>query len=224
MSNPVEKGRSAECNRILSLTSYPAAPEWIASLLREWTSGPTLRVSPLYALGFQILDFTARNINQSQLYPGNQDIISLIPGGHVSQKPPSIQLVLKDLQQDKDHNVFDFVRLENAPHCGLLEVVHSMIDVLGHGAWPHQKSLYGALNIPSSSSGIGRCDLRPSPYNTDAISHVEDDSWLSVLTAPSSTHPHIDYYGALQYVVHFFGKKLWLLWPPSTHNLEVFAQ
>jgi glyoxylase-like metal-dependent hydrolase (beta-lactamase superfamily II) len=45
------------------------------------------------------------------------------------------------------------------------------------------------------------------------------------LTPPGAiTHTHMDHYGREQYFAHLFGEKIWLLWPPSAKNLEIFGK
>jgi hypothetical protein len=34
----------------------------------------------------------------------------------------------------------------------------------------------------------------------------------------------MDHYGREQYFAHLFGEKIWLLWPPSAKNLEIFGK
>jgi len=44
------------------------------------------------------------------------------------------------------------------------------------------------------------------------------------LTPPwAIIHTHMDYYSCNQYMVHLFGHKIWLLWPPTEKNLAIFG-
>lgn len=52
--------------------------------------------------------------------------------------------------------------------------------------------------------------------------YVPKKVWTTTFTPPRAiTHMHMDFYGRHQYMVHLFGHKLWLLWPPTPKNMEI---
>lgn len=87
-----------------------------------------------------------------------------------------------------------------------------------------ERRIYGALDIPMSKNGLGMCQYVATPYNTQENSLVPNKLWTTTFTPLGGiTHTHMDYYGRHQYMVHLFGRKVWLLWPPTPENLKKFA-
>ncbi len=110
-----------------------------------------------------------------------------------------------------------------------------------------------ALTIPASSSGLGGVDLLPERFkvctNTvyergvyeqrtpsaekkksksskkPQVQPPEVPLWAScVVPIGAITGPHLDYCGCSQLIQHIQGRKLWLCWPPTTHNLDIYLR
>lgn len=95
--------------------------------------------------------------------------------------------------------------------------------------WDEFRRLYSALNVPGTTAaklGLKASKLVPAPYDLDPTYLFQTNrgggfAWETALTPPGSiTHTHADFFGSGQYMVHIEGKKLWLLWPPTDHNLK----
>ncbi len=103
------------------------------------------------------------------------------------------------------------------------EFILSILQAGDGHTWDDSRRLYGALDIRESDIGIGSCNIKAFPFNKQKESLVDEGGWSSTWTPPGAiSHTHMDFYGSMQYFIHFYGKKLWLLWPPTPRNLEWF--
>jgi hypothetical protein len=138
---------------------------------------------------------------------------------------PTLSLVLEDMIKGKDCNVSEFVNRVAEPSICLVKVIASMMNpsTLCDMSTPDRR-LYGALDIPCSPTGLGSCRYRAAEYEEPENFLIPDKPWTTTLTPPGAiTHTHMDYYGRNQYMIHLFGHKIWLLWPPTEKNLEIFG-
>jgi hypothetical protein len=77
---------------------------------------------------------------------------------------------------------------------------------------------------------MGMCAITADPYESDPGSSFNPkirwkNSWTTAITPPGSiTHTHLDGIGCSQFMVHFWGKKLWLFWPPTEENLRFYGR
>jgi hypothetical protein len=83
----------------------------------------------------------------------------------------------------------------------------------------------GAVNVPAHPAGSEDIEIRLPKHLIDSglISPVPNGfpDLTSVLTSPGYlTEPHVDYCGVKQFILHGGGKKLWLVWPPTSANLK----
>jgi hypothetical protein len=107
-----------------------------------------------------------------------------------------------------------------------------------------------ALTIPASSSGLGKVDLLPARFKVctktvyertvyheqrngekkkskkkPQVQPLEVPLWAScVVPVGAITSPHTDYSGCAQLIQHIQGRKLWLCWPPTAHNLDIYLR
>ena len=95
----------------------------------------------------------------------------------------------------------------------------------------------GALTIPASSSGLDTvnlllnlvkdctefvCERKTEKKKSDHDSPLPW-AWASCLVPIGAiTGPHMDYCGSSQLIQHIKGRKLWLCWPPTPSNLDIY--
>ena len=98
----------------------------------------------------------------------------------------------------------------------------------------------GALTIPASFSGLANIDLLPKlgkdvvfrQRNIEKRANMDEEpqvvlapGWESSLIPTGAvTGPRMDYCGCSQLIQHIQGRKLWLFWPPTPHNLDVYLR
>lgn len=93
------------------------------------------------------------------------------------------------------------------------------------GHWKLGAELVAALQIPSHPSGTEGSMIRePTSWLKSGVSERSKKGSYSMETtlSPSGmvTHVHYDFHSARQLMVHHFGVKLWLTWPPTRWNVE----
>lgn len=156
---------------------------------------------------------------------------------------PSITHVLTDLLragQDGEHiSITNFTLNGPADHVSIETVLKSLImSGVGNEQSVEVMTPIGALTIPSSMKGLGDIDFLPKQFNLSSELFFEQfhfdgagypstlaPSWESCLIPSGAvTGPHTDYCGCAQLIQHVQGRKLWLCWPPSPHNLEVYLK
>ena len=122
--------------------------------------------------------------------------------------------------------MWDF--LSGTPQCHVSgpDILATMMNSFSSVDMNHpERRLYGALDIPMSKNGLALCGYQASPYDTGSKFLVAEKPWTTALTPSGAiTHVHTDYYGRQQYVIHLFGSKLWLLWPPTEKNLGIYSR
>ena len=197
---------------------------WILELCSQWGSPPISSISPIKSIGFDILQALLCYPGILTKYPLDDSTLILLEKPSQFGNSPTLGHVIRDLIHPDDHNVFDFVNQYGDPDVEYPEFILSMLRAGEGHAWDDSRRLYGALNIRESDDGIGSCHLNPHPFNQEQESLVDDHGWSSTWTPPGAiSHTHMDFYGSMQYFIHFYGKKLWLLWPPTPLNLEWFS-
>lgn len=144
---------------------------------------------------------------------------------------PKLEDVLQDLTQAKKGSNISKVNFglgSRVTHISTWEVLSSLCQ---SGDGQQSGPLLGALTIPETKGGLGKCSLTAGPFE-GSRSHVYENfeggkrpAWLSSVNPRGSiTDPHIDYCGCSQFIRHISGRKLWLFWPPTPHNLKVFCE
>ena len=194
-----------------------------------WFSDPIKSITPMLPVGASILQELLSLPQVLKKSPEDDSTLILLK---TSTDPasgggsPTLGHVIRDLVHPlaDNHNLFDFVNRYGDPDVEYPEFFINMLRATEGHAWDDSRRLYGALHIQSSKDGIGSCHLSSYPFNSEQNSLVDDAGWVSTWTPPAAiSHTHMDYYGSMQYTIHFYGKKLWILWPPTPPNLRWFS-
>ncbi len=126
----------------------------------------------------------------------------------------------------KDHNIIEFITLN--PEIGIsgVNIMLSMTNLLTMCDMNSPECrLYGVLDIRLSKNGIKLCQYQATPYDNNKRFLVNPEHLTVAFTLPAAiTHTHADYYGCHQLFVHLFGHKIWLLWPPTQINLDLYGK
>ena len=162
---------------------------------------------------------------------------------HLELKP-NMMHVLADLRQagkNGDHiSIVNFVLNGAADHIPV-ETVIKLLILSGHRYdTVGSKIQIGALTIPASFSGLANIDLLPKlgndvifrQKNIEKRANTDEEpqvvlapAWESCLIPTGAvTGPHTDYCGCSQLIQHIQGRKLWLCWPPTPHNFDVYLR
>lgn len=169
--------------------------------------------------------------------------IKVIPDTTSESEPtepkPSIAHVLADLHQARNDgahiSTINFIRDAPANHVPIERVMESLL-LSGdrHDVDVENVIQIGVLTIPAASiGGINSFDLLPEPVKNckeTAYERRKLDSklvpcWGSCLVPIGAiTGPHMDYCGCSQLMRHIYGRKLWLCWPPTPHNLDIYLR
>jgi len=164
------------------------------------------------------------------------------------QLRPDISDVLADLSRAgkaRAHmSITNFVLDGAADHVPVKTVLKSLM-MSGDRPDPVNKKVIqlGALTIPASCDGLDGIDLLPEQVrvskeivyqekNAETDEQPDEESnpnlvpsWESCLVPIGCvTGPHTDYCGCSQLIRHIEGRKLWLCWPPTPHNLDIYLR
>jgi hypothetical protein len=141
-----------------------------------------------------------------------------------------IEAEKKARKKDNGCNTVDHLTGISEGGLGINEFLESFSLCISGRKWGPHMRMFGAFDIPFSSQGMQQCSFKVETcYATDPLStfnpHVRwASSWTTALTPPGAiTHTHFDGFGCSQYMVHFWGKKLWLFWPPTDKNLAIYG-
>ena len=165
------------------------------------------------------------------------------------QLKPDISDVLADLiraGKARTHmSVTNFVLDGAADHVPVKTVLKSLVISGDHYDLVEGKRVVqlGALTIPASCDGLDGVELLPKQVQdcraivyqeknaeTDEQNAETDEqnpvpSWESCLVPTGCiTGPHMDYCGCSQLIQHIEGRKLWLCWPPTPRNLDIYLR
>jgi hypothetical protein len=199
--------------------------KWIENLYRKWNSHPTWKIEPLFRVGSHIL---LRLLSLPYAIPfaaGNsQGGIQLLGAPSRGIVRPTISLIIEDIKAKDHFNAVDYITRLPEEGVSMADFMHSMYATLSVRPWSPGTRVYGLLDVPATPDGIGACEINTHPFHTDPSCLIEN-GWTTTWTPPGAiTHPHMDFYGPAQYMVHFHGEKLWLLWPPTHQNLEWYSR
>jgi hypothetical protein len=198
--------------------------KWIENLYRKWNSHPIWKIEPLFRVGSQILlDLLSLSYVIPFAAGNSQGGIQLLGAPNRGIVRPTISLLMEDIKATDDFNAVDFITRLPEEGVSMADFMYSMYATLSTRPWSLGTRLYGLLDIPAMANGIGACEINAHPFDTDP-SCITENGWTTTWTPPGGiTHPHMDFYGPAQYMVHFHGEKLWLLWPPTPKNLEWYS-
>jgi hypothetical protein len=171
-------------------------------------------------------------------------IIQAQSTGHLSKgdedKPdmPHIIADLSEARKNGDHaSIVNFLRDGPANHTPI-EKLFKLFDVSGDRSGEKVPQV-GALTIPASSSGLDKVNLLPNLVEdcTEFVCERKTEkkksdhnsllpwAWASCLIPIGAiTNPHTDYCGSSQLIQHITGRKLWLCWPPTPKNLDIYVR
>jgi len=208
-----------------TISSPPPVNTWIDDVIKKWDNGPISSIKSLHSVGLTILKKLASLPETPASVPGNNvvDILGDPTRGHIS---PNLRLVINDLLVSRDHNVVDFLTRNSEYGISGHDILVSVLNpLIGLDMDSSERRLYGALDIRLGNLGIALCQYKATPYVYDKSCMVHETQWTVTLTPPGAiTHTHMDYYGRRQFFVHLFGEKIWLLWPPTKKNLDIFRK
>ena len=196
----------------------------MSELLKLWDSDYISSVPSLHRIGRDIIE---RLLEFSEVLPPfpHDELTVKLHGKSTCDIEGTLKLVIEDLISSRDVNVSEFINRTSDPFATAADVIASIINPTTHldMSSPYQ-CLYGALDIPMTKKGLEKCNYSAKEYENSKKFLISDKIWTTTFTPPGAiTHSHMDYYGRHQYFVHLFGKKLWLLWPPTAKNLEIFS-
>ncbi|KAF9528569.1 hypothetical protein CPB83DRAFT_894352 [Crepidotus variabilis] len=203
---------------ILGESSNP----WILDLLNQWNRFPIINLGRAHSVGESILkELLNHPLEIQKAYSGSSTLF-LADQSPVFEMAPTGQRVINDLMISTASNVWDFVNRYIEPNVKASEVLASVLHA-AEGTLGSESHFFGVLDIPSSDTGISSCLIKAVPFVDKSYGSLEKYGWSSTLTPVGAvSHTHMDFYGARQFMVHIQGRKLWLLWPPTTKNLEWF--
>ncbi|KAF8325598.1 hypothetical protein F5887DRAFT_1085355 [Amanita rubescens] len=198
---------------------------WILQEYLLWNAPPISNVHQTYDRGYDIL---AKLVQLPDVPHGPaMKYVRLLDHGPVTPKPELVHVIYDLVQRKKTHiSKVNFGLGSAADHLSIEEVMSSLCQAGDPG---YLGPLLGALTIPATKAGLGKFSLTAGPFegSADHVYECQKDkqpAWLSSINPRGSiTDPHIDYCGCSQIVQHISGRKLWLFWPPTTHNLQLFC-
>lgn len=198
---------------------------WMENLDLVWNSHPIRNIEPLFRVGSLILYELLSLPSIIPLAASNsKGGIELLGSPTRGITRPTTSLIMEDMKTTEEFNAVDFITRIPEEGVGFSDFITSMYSALSSKPWIPGTRVYGVLDVPATIRGIGSCKLQEDPFDRNPSCIVQGE-WSTVWTPPGAiTHPHIDFYGPAQYMVHFHGEKLWILWPPTPNNLEWYSQ
>lgn len=210
---------------------------WILKEYLLWNSGPISNIRHTHGRGRDIL---SKLLQLPYMIPHGRamNYVRLLAApdhGPITPKPALVHVIRDLIQQEKKTHIskINFGLGGAANHVSVEDVLASICeagDQARDQALECSDPLLGALTIPATNLGLGKCSLTAGTFegSADHVYECKKDkipTWLSSINPRGSiTDPHIDYCGCSQVVQHISGRKLWLFWPPTTHNLQLFCK
>jgi len=207
------------------ITELPENPanEWILDLSKKWNSYPISAIDPMLPIGNSIIDKLLSLPQEFPKVPKDYSTLHPVESPPTFRCVPSASDIISDLVLAKSSNIYDFVNRYGNPDVEYPVFLDSMIKACEGISWKENRKLYGALDIYATSNGLGSCGLEIH-FDKPQENIQDKEGWASAWTPPGAiTHTHMDFYGSMQYFIHLYGNKLWLLWPPSEKNLAFFS-
>ena len=163
-------------------------------------------------MGFDILQALISHPHMLPKSPSDHTTLVILEKSPDFGSSPTLGHVIRDLIRPNNHNFFDFINQYVNPDIEYPEFMLSILQAGEGHTWDDSRRLYGTLGIRESDVWIGSCHINALPFNKQKESLVDEDGWSSTWTPPGAVSlTHMDFYGSMQYFVHFYGKKLWLL-------------
>jgi hypothetical protein len=189
----------------------------------------------------EVLERCALPLNQLLEYTRTNDVCIVDPGNAVEDGLLlGPQFTLRNILEDLERTRYDGLKR----NCDLDLKIHDAFRVLDtltvedlrvtliHGSMGPNKDdkrtpfILAALDVPSHPAGSGKIHVTTPHYlsHSGSVSFVPGgypDKTAVVSTTGFITEPHWDYYGVPQIIMHASGEKLWLIWPPTEHNIQI---
>ena len=141
---------------------------------------------------------------------------------------PNLSTIIGDLIHTKSGPQFTDTEMCSSTTITRQELLQSIIlNTTAYKVKSQETRIYSAIVIGSTPQGLGRCEMGiPEQYqkNSIQVGKKNTDRWESSLCSPGAvTNIHLDYHGASQLMYHIHGAKLWLFWPSSSENMDLWA-
>jgi hypothetical protein len=195
----------------------------------------------IFSESLEALEKCCFPLNQLLEYTRTTDVRVVDPGNAVDNELLSErQFTLKNILEDLERTRFDDLKRKRQSDLKVhdsfklvdnLTVEDLRVSLITDGMGPNYGDkkipfILAALNIPPHPAGSGNIPVS-TPHHlkgSGSCSHVPGgypDKTAVVSTTGFITEPHWDYHGVPQIVLHASGMKLWLVWPPTEHNIQV---
>jgi hypothetical protein len=215
--------------------SNPQYNQWLSAVLAAWRSHPNC-VIPTQRIGEEIILALLLHPSEIPLISHNPSLTTV----HLIGEPtfssgikPTLAMVFRDMMEgDKDglqFNIVDTITGLAENNVSTAEFLDFWTQALSSKAWSNNMRLLGALDVPCSPRGLSSCQLKAAPYQSDNNTSFNPkvkwkNGFSTTLTPPGSiTNTHTDGIGCAQYMVHIWGRKLWLFWPPTEKNMNYYG-
>lgn len=188
---------------------------WIVEVYKKWNS-PSISPHTTHPVGKEILEELLYSELPISKRPVDGLCMTLLGPPERTGLSPSLAALMQDIIDAQDIHYHNFSKDSGA----YLTKGEFMAAWSNNLADPSAKiDLVAVTQVNFTHKGLGGCHfLLPDKGCVGG-------DWTSTLTSPGCiTHPHVDYYGSRQYLVHFKGDKLWLLWPPTEKNLAWYRE
>jgi hypothetical protein len=156
---------------------------------------------------------------------GNAKEDGLLPGQHVTMKDLFEDLL--NCRNEESLKIQDPFRVTGEK--GIAHLITAMSSDSKGLLGEETPVALGAVDIPAHAKGSKLIDhtmpynLRDSGVCAEVTGGFMDKG--SVITSPGYvSEPHWDYFGIQQQIIHAGGKKLWLVWQPTSENLRKAAE
>jgi hypothetical protein len=193
-------------------------------VIKKWDSPPISGMNSLHQVGKEILEKLLYFKEPLHRVPVGERTIKMHSHPTRDRIFPTTKLVTRDLMAAGEHNVTDFLNRRVEYGVSGEDVIASILNPFTDCKMDTpERRLYGALDIVMTANGLGACNYKAGGYQDREEHLIDKKLWTSTLTPSGAiTHTHMDFYGRHQYMVHLFGHKIWLLWPPTDSNLEKY--
>jgi hypothetical protein len=195
---------------------------WITDLICLWNEKP-ISILPTHKVGKEIINALIEHPKKlATIVQGNNStqLCSIGRPTFATEIQPSLQMPIRDLieadKNEEDCNALDYVTCLAEPGVRADKFLACLNEIQEADVWTPNLRLLGFLDIPFSDTGMGLCDPLPVPYHNDPTFSFNPmiqwkNQWSTCVTPPGSiSHMHSDGIGCAQYMIHIWGKKLWL--------------
>lgn len=214
---------------------------WLLDLLHEWTTAPLANVSKSQRIGKDILQALLQRPQPVPRcpVPGSSVIRGLQELQYTKAKPTSRHVLDEYMKDIASTNGLDSTKqcsriFTSGSTRGIAEDIspsaslHSFIFA-GESESQGEEPI-SAISIPDANLNE-TCGLSIPPHVRQMpgkVVHWHGTSrtpWrYGIFARGAILFPHVLAWTGSSYISHFSGKQLWLFWPPTKENLEVFTE